>query len=566
MSALKRSQPYFQKWMVAIPCLMTITIGCSNVRLEKSKEPGVGPLSKGEFCTQEPTEIGRTVKFLFIMDKSGSNVGGGLSGGTDPGNQKRAGNFEAFYEANKANSNIQWGMIGFQEGGAGTRPLIVVDNGPGFTNVESEVRAGVSRLRGDVDDGSTPYRAALTTARSAIERDLKKHPEESATYWVFFISDGEPTDGTESNQSELDSLVTQLRSSSPNSIFLSTAYYGPDNPRGEERLKKMAEIGEGKYVNFNRTDKIDFDDLIVKPTKEPWEMKDFMVYNLNANLCRDGKMDVDSDADGVCDRDEAQFGMDPRKRFSATDLFDSGNPKTPDVNRKGTPRSQTQGFGDYFRLREIEYGERLDICSDRKDEDQDLLTTCEEGFLFNQNPVGTELGRKTGDPKNPDTDLDGVIDGIEVFALRDRSSALDGSNMDDVLDGEAEDVKTQIREHRNPRLRDTETFRYDTLVTALAEKPDGRSCYDFHQMKLLLYPTLAVQAADALNLQSHTEGENVVMVYFLQTPQSDPKGVANLMFMLQRLFNSKSNVESGGYGSGLTVRRDTFKQIAVRKR
>lgn len=547
---------------------MGLALGCTNVRLERVQEPGVTPLSKGEFCTQEPTDIGRSVKFLFIMDKSGSNVsGGGFGGaGTDPNNIKRAGNFEEFYQENKNDSNIHWGMIGFQEGGEGTRALIKVDGGPGFTNIDSEVRAGLNRLRAEADDGGTPYRAGLATARSAIERDLQKNPEMTSTYWVFFISDGEPTDGTESNQLELDSLVTQLRLASPNNVFLSTAYYGPSNPRGEARLRRMAEIGEGKYVNFNNTSKLDFDDLIVKPTKEPWEVKDFLVYNLNANLCRDGKMEVDSDADGVCDRDELQFGLDPTKRFSPTDFFDSGNPKTPLANRRGTPRNQSQGFGDYFRLREIEFGERLDNCSDRKDEDQDLLTTCEEAFLFNQNPVGTANGRKTGDPKNPDTDLDGVIDGIEVFMLRDRSSALDGSNMDDVLDGEPEDVKTQIREHRNPRLRDPETFRYDTFVSALADKPEGATCYDFNQKKLLLYPTLAVSRGNALELQDHGAGENVVLVYFLQTPQSDPKGVANLMFMLQRLFNSKANVESGGYGSGLTVRKDTFKQVPVRVR
>ena len=547
--------------------VLLISAGCSNVRLERMKEPGVSPLSKGEFCTQEPTDIGRSVKFLFIMDKSGSNIGGSITGrGTDMNNVKRAGNFESFYNKNKANSNIQWGMIAFQEGGGGTRPLIDVDGGTGFTNIDSEVQAGLDRLRGEADEGGTPYRAALTTARAAIERDMRKYPEMSSTYWVFFISDGEPTDGTESNPSELDTLVTSLRAPSPNSIFFSSAYYGPDNPRGEQRLKRMAQVGEGRYVNFNSTDSLDFDELIVKPTKEPWELKDFMVYNLNANLCRDGKMDLDSDADGVCDRDETQFGMDPTKRFSPTDNFDAGNPNTPAGQRKGSPRAQTRGYGDYFRLREIEYGERLDSCLDRKDEDNDLLTSCEEAFLFNQNPIGTQAGRKAGDPKNPDTDLDGVIDGIEVFMLRDRSSALDGSNMDDVLDGEPEDVRTQIREHRNPRLRDPGAFRYDTLFSALPDKPEGRTCYDFHQSKLLLYPTLQVRAADALELQDHVAGENVVLVYFLQTPQSDPKGVANLMFMIQRLYNSKENVESGGYASGLTVLTDTFKQVLVRKR
>ncbi|MBX9766416.1 MAG: hypothetical protein K2X47_04015, partial [Bdellovibrionales bacterium] len=516
MPSIMRTHLGFLRAPFALCCILGLALGCTNVRLEKMKEPGVSPLSKGEFCTQEPTDIDRSVKFLFIMDKSGSNVsGGGFGGaGTDPNNLKRAGNFEAFYEENKANSNIHWGMIGFQEGGEGTRALIEVDGGPGFTNIDSEVRAGVARLRGNADDGGTPYRAALTTARSAIERDLQKHPEMSSTYWVFFISDGEPTD--ETNQNELDTLVSQLRSVAPNSIFLSTAYYGPTNPSGEARLRRMAEIGDGKYINFNNTAKLDFDDLIVKPTKEPWDIKDFMVYNLNANLCRDGKMEVDSDADGVCDRDELQFGLDPTKRFSPTDNFDAANPRTNPNNRKGTPRNQTQGFGDYFRLREIEFGERLDICSDKKDEDRDLLTTCEEAFLFNQNPVGTAGGRKSGDPKNPDTDLDGVIDGIEVYMLRDRSSALDGSNMDDVLDGEPEDVKTQIREHRNPRLRDPETFKYDTFVTALPDKLDGATCYDFNQKKLLLYPTLAVRQADALELQDHAAGENVVLVYFLQ--------------------------------------------------
>ncbi len=36
----------------------------------------------------------------------------------------------------------------------------------------------------------------------------------------------------------------------------------------------------------------------------PWSLKEFLVYNINAGFCFDGKVDVDSDADGICDRDE----------------------------------------------------------------------------------------------------------------------------------------------------------------------------------------------------------------------------------------------------------------------
>ena len=70
-------------------------MSCSDVRLVKKEAPKVNVKSNGHFCISDPEEVKRYMKFLFVIDKSGSNSG------TDPGGKKRANNVDAFVEQNE---------------------------------------------------------------------------------------------------------------------------------------------------------------------------------------------------------------------------------------------------------------------------------------------------------------------------------------------------------------------------------------------------------------------------------------------------------------------------------
>ncbi len=76
------------KFLMAISLffwLLSMT-ACSDIKLGAISPKGPQVESLGTFCTKDPDELNRFTKFLFVMDKSGSNST------TDPNNVKRAGN------------------------------------------------------------------------------------------------------------------------------------------------------------------------------------------------------------------------------------------------------------------------------------------------------------------------------------------------------------------------------------------------------------------------------------------------------------------------------------------
>jgi hypothetical protein len=473
---------------------------------------------------------------MFVMDKSGSN------GQTDPGAIKRANNIEAFYNKNKDFPYYRWGMVGFQGSGAAAYISEGGDDYPIFTDQEPLVRGALARLRGP-EGGATPYGAALQVTRQAIITDLQKYPQDDAVYMVFFVSDGEPTDVSDSEI--INKYVKDLLNASPDKVYLSTAFYGPNGLDAEDLLRKMAQAGKGKYVNFNNTDKLDFKDLIVGPSAEPWQLKKLLVYNINAGFCEDGKVDVDSDGDGLCDRDELKYpGFDPQNRFSFLD-----------------------GYGDFFHWRKVKFGESLPKCDDRKDEDFDLLTNCEEAYIRNRNaPDGIP---QTGDPLDPDTDRDGYVDGVETFVyfVRTLALAMDPLNVKESLhDNEKDDAGTQMSQHRNPLIIDPDAISYDTTVQPSGINSNGQTCYEFSQSVLPLYPTLEVKGEQTLSHLAHGPDENVVLLYYLQVPQSEPNGPGVYRYSYQVLTSTEDPGSPYGGAVGLKVSDLVFSSYIVPKR
>mgnify|MGYP003393479381 CR=1 FL=1 len=506
-------------------CLGALLVHCGGAKITLQRIEAQFPLvqlnSKGALCTQVPKAYSSKVKYLFIMDKSGSN------GSTDPGAQLRAGGIEAFWNSKKTDANTEWSMIEFHNDGA--TPFIGTQVGE-FSANPVDMENAILRLRGP-DQGATPYLAALTEARQAVVADLQLagiEGEESNVYMLFFVSDGCPTDigasatgcGSQiaAGKFQIMEAIKSLKEAvtGRHRLHLSTAYYGDNGLEAAMLLEEMATEGNGKFVNFNNGLNWDFNSLDIKPSVEPWFIKNLLVYNLNAGYCLNGEIDSDSDADGLCDKDEINMqdlGFDPRNRFS----FGGG-------------------FGDYFHWRKLIFGEFLPSCSNRSDDDFDLLTQCEESYVVNRSPP--EGMPMVANPRNPDTDNDGFLDGIEtfVFFTRTLAFALDPFNISkNVLDGESEDAGTQIAQHRNPLLRDESALRYDTDFRFLEFNEQGQSCYSFKQTQLTMYPTEDIEEENTLRNLGHKKNENIVYVHFLQTPQSDPNGTAVLMHSFQKL-------------------------------
>ena len=254
---------------------------------------------------------------------------------------------------------------------------------------------------------------------------------------------------------------------------------------------------------------------------------------------------MDSDTDGMCDRDEiAMNDLYAEKLRAEGKSFDPAN-----------RFSFGDGYGDFFHWLRFKYpGKSLRPCEDRSDEDFDLLTKCEENEI--ENNSNTDSIFKTGDPKIFDTDRDGIIDGIETYVYFASQStgratrytaALDKENLKDHPDGE-ESVLVQIQEHRNPWFHDPEAEAYDTHLSKLNSK---KECYLFSQSVLPVYETLEVKRGNTLPGLEHPAGGNSVMVYYIQMLQSEPGSVGILKHSVQK-------IDWGPLSPGLQVKEGIF--------
>lgn len=537
-------------------------VNCSDIRLAPIPPEPVVVSSLGEFCVSEPQDIVRLTKFMFVIDKSGSNASG--NGGvdptpTDPGATKRGNALENFYNQNQQNQYLRWGLITFQD--PGTRPVITDGTDPIYTDDEAQVRDGINFVRTGPDAGGTPYGAALALTRRAIEKDIQLYPNEDNTYYVFFISDGVPTDIT--TEAAVRTAVRSVVDTKPGKVILSTGYYTGNLAVAQAvaMLRAMAEEGGGVYKDFQDDPNLDINELLVPgPSREPWIIKktNVMVYNMSSAICEDGAFDTDSDSDGLCDRDELAyngrrnragtiFNFDPTKRYSNLGVY--------------------ANYSDYFAWRSLKFDESLPTCNltnGKLDEDFDGLNECEERAVTNNNPANPwDYRLTTADPKNPDSDGDTFLDMIETFAVRTARGAyaLDMFNVLAPMDSEVASAGEQLRQHRNPLVPDPEALAYDTFVSPTGINALGQACYLFRQTKLRLYPTRAVSAANVMAGHAHAANENLVLIYYMQTPQSDPNGRGVIKYSYQKLVFDPARLPLDGYGAGL--RLDRFESYTV---
>lgn len=543
----------FQKIAIKLGLLFGLVAlsACSDIKLGTISQSSITASSIGTFCTKDPENIQRYTKLLFVMDKSGSNaLGNGDGIPTDPSNIKRADNFVNYYNRKKSDSNIQWGMISFRDPGA--QPLIY-DTDPNqaiFTQDDSLINQGVARLR-TPDAGGTPYGAALALARSTIVYDINKHPDEDNVYVVIFITDGISTSPlVPGGESAILGAVDSLMAVKPGSISLSTAFYGPSTSVGENLLRDMATHGNGKYINFNNTNDLDFDDLIVAPGLEPWSIKHFFVYNLNSAICENGYFGVDSDGDGVCDVDEIKYGLNPQLR------------STPRIGQ-----SKGDGYSDFFHyLQKTKQLGGLTPCpeSKRNDDDIDLLNECEEAIMQNLNPSGTI--KKVADKNDPDTDNDGVLDGIEALVFRHtRGAPLNDRDVLQDIFGLGNAYK-RIFKHLNPLYPNPGAPEYDTEISISHYSDSGQTCYTFKQNTLPLYRTLAVSSSGSAPYErSHGVNQNRILTYFIQTKSTDPNGKGVYMYSFQDLHADKVYNATLGMAAGLVIQDGVFHSYMIPK-
>lgn len=496
--------------------------------------------SDGEICAIEPTVQASYTKILFVVDKSGSNVAS--AGGfppTDPTGMYRVGTISAFFDLHKENQYTKWGLSSFQNAGATPEILDETGTAGGFSNNVSIISAAIQSLAGN-NAGGTPYQAAIASAGATITNDSARNPGERSKYVVVFISDGEPSDGV--TDPILEAALTNLLALGD--VTFNTVYYGPMNPPASSRLLRMANWGRGKFLDTNVSGRIPLDSLIGFNTGEPWLIKNFTVTNLNASPCDDGTIDADSDADGLCDKDEtrynAEFQADPLKmNRMAGKRFDPLNRNSFDPY-----------LSDAIFYKFVVFAENLPrdcTAADLVDDDRDLANRCEERYLYSTSPTGptqnwTEQMQNDGDPYNFDSDGDGYLDFFEFVMTRNKSAAMDRNNVNQLYLGQRLDtIYNKHLNWRNPFA----SVAYDGAFQFRRVNEKGQNCYSYNQSVLPLYKTRAVAASQVSGNSNfvHAADENVVMISFIQVPERDPNGAGELRYTFQKISASSNHIK-----------------------
>jgi hypothetical protein len=500
---------------------------------------------------------------MFLVDKSGSNFGNGNSimndpaGGTDFDKSYRQGSIQTFLDAHRTamgpTGKLFMGYIAFGQLASGTdgaEPYIPDPLNPGkagFSNDPAMMDAALARLVATQDSGSTPYHAALDLAIDAINTDKATLGLNStAVYLVVLLSDGVPTDTIYMTNGVLDQAKINIDVDRLKLLktTLSTVYYGPRTPQDASvRLGLMALEGKGSFLDTNLQGRnVPLDKIIGYSFGEPWQIRSFVVSNLNAAPCDDGTMGVDTDADGLCDKDEISYNTD-----WSPDRIARMNGKTFDPYNRN---SFNPSFNDLIYHEHITKTSYVDeSCVPAKDangyaidEDGDLLNECEEAYIKISNAATaagpnanwTSLMQTDADPKNFDSDGDGFTDWMEFVFERSAAAAMNYNSITREVDGfRMDEIMMKHLNPNNPRA----SIAYDGKFLRSQVNDASQNCYSYSQETLPVYAShdIKVDKVSGYANLAHAADENVVLIYYIQTPQSDPNGPGQMLYMFKKL-------------------------------
>ena len=499
-------------------------------------------------------------RVLFVVDQTKSNKQ------SDPQGRMRMQSIRTLIEQNDKN-NVSYGIITFSNNKIFS-PINLSDVSV-FTSDSETLETALEEIFPTKDKGRANYEKVLQEVTRSIDYDVRRTRNKIVDYHIVFMSDGSLHAVSEQQQRNFVNGIQELvhtfdrvqihsiyygdyKNKPPGFgqrlgqitnagfrlwVFSSTGFYpfyqssyssaqqDPSLASKETEdvlyLRDISEKGQGSYVDQNQDSNWGLN------LNQQWDMDSFIVYNLNAGFCLDGHIGLDSDVDGLCDRDEmriADFGFEPHNRFSFND-----------------------GYSDYFHWLAIEKQQMLPKCSDQEDKDHDLLTYCEEQYI---NSIVSNYPLLKLD--NPDSDGDGILDGIEVLVYwaTDHLASRNPDNLDQESGGLSDYEK--IVKHISPFVPvEDQMTGYDTSLFPV--KGQNGTCYSLRQTKLPFYSSISMDEDDTLSQVSKDQTENTILIYTLRQRRNSNSHVYQFMHRdIQRDSNHLS----------LPVEGDSFQYLA----
>lgn len=255
--------PISNSLKLALAISLFTIVNCSNQKLSAGGAGSNGTNGENgddangtinQPCADDLQKITIPVKFLFIVDVSGSNTSNSTGYvGTDTGKVKRAGALQNLKNQYAAKTNFHYGFTYFS--GSTSSALIGYDlNTPAFANSSVVLQQAIDTFKTIPDSGETPYIAALDLGAKALDLDTNRTAQ---TKWVVvFISDGMPNPHVD--DVTLATKVQTLVNKIPGQVTFNAIYYGNADPNAAARLTYMTQAGGGKFLDANTSTGISF--------------------------------------------------------------------------------------------------------------------------------------------------------------------------------------------------------------------------------------------------------------------------------------------------------------------
>ena len=297
---------------------------CSKAQLSLLQDPNMSR-SAANFCTVPSTQLQGALKYILIIDRSGSN--NELPDVSDPNGDRRFPPMIQFVNQNANDPNIFWSMINLGDSGDIKQKF---DNNKGnfITTLTNQYSNTAS-----IDNQWTNYIGALQQAQQMISDDIKAAQTKatqagqttSSTYVIFFVTDGVPVvNGTLQSETDIINTIGGLESlaaqntdlvtgiSVNTALYYSGASLHPDQTTAPALLKDMANAGHGSYLSFSDGQVINYNQFAVPVRNLQYENRQVWVENTNI-VWENGTLKRDSDGDGLSDELELKLGSNPNK-------------------------------------------------------------------------------------------------------------------------------------------------------------------------------------------------------------------------------------------------------------
>ena len=492
------------------------------------------------FCTAPAQFIQAHIKYIFVMDKSGSNrqnyrmnPDGSMflpldiqdALGTDPIGDRRYGELVTFLQTSDPNDPLRhYALVNFSNNGS----VVPVGGKPDFTTDRDAFLDVVQNQYSNIaDQGATNYEDALNKVYGLIDADIartKANPNDqrASSYIIVMVSDGrpiisiqpqanpmDPPKVTEQSSADIIKKVKNLVALQANvkyvdSISLFTGYYfvnGNEDPNARQLLKDMADAGNGVAYEFGTGKVVDFSLFTVPSKLLKTNLSEIFVTNASANWWDDNQLSLDTDLDGLPNRIEERMHSNPL----VADSDGNGVGDAVEFRLYGTPclsancaTSQRRNFlgagsvpPDPLQIGGCGLASHTTTRGlvSFVDSDSDALNDCEEILLGN-----------SGGSNNPDSNGDFIVDWLSFVNHVEFSAGHSTAASDPDSDGVPTyfEIKNGMPAFLpNYQLLHPPSLKYDlTLNTSSVIQ----NCYT---LKVTEFPTLGP--------------DNMVRVYFFES-------------------------------------------------